>query len=223
MAKPPNYADVMVNDVLSNSSERALEKGVIDREVIRVLVAEDEALIRLDLVEMLEELGYQVVGQAGDGQQAVNLARDLRPDVVLLDVAMPVRDGLSAAEEIVDGGFGAVVMLTAFSQRETVLRAVEAGVMGYVVKPCSGSDLGPAVEMARARWLQMRDLAEQVGDLNERLGARATVDAAKSLMQSALGLTEAEAFTLLRRQAMDARITLAEAAALVITHAETKP
>jgi len=196
---------------------------VNDPDVIRVLVAEDEALIRLDLVEMLEELGYHVVGQAGDGQRAVDLAKQLRPDVVLLDVAMPIRDGLSAAEEIVVGGFGAVVMLTAFSQTDTVIRAAEAGVMGYVVKPCSGSDLGPAVEMARARWLQMRDLAEQVGDLSERLGARETVDAAKSLMQSAHGLTEAEAFTLLRRQAMDARITLAEAAARVIAQAEIQP
>ena len=212
----------MVNDGASNSFGGSLNGGVIDREAIRVIVAEDEALIRLDLVEMLEELGYQVVGQAGDGQRAVDLARDLRPDVILLDVAMPVRDGLSAAEEIVDGGFGAVVMLTAFSQRDTVLRASEAGVMGYVVKPCSGSDLGPAVEMARARWLQMRDLAEQVGDLSERLRARETVDAAKSLMQTALGLTEAEAFTHLRRQAMDARITLPEAAARVVAQAESQ-
>ena len=199
-------------------NERAVrDRGQgLESSPITALVAEDEALIRLDLVEMLEELGYQVVGQARDGQQAVDLARELKPDVILLDVTMPVRDGLSAAEEIVAGQFGAVVMVTAFSQADTVARAAGAGVMGYVVKPCSASDLGPAVEMARSRWVQMRDLTEQVGDLGDRLAARETVDAAKSLLQSTLGLTEAEAFITLRRQAMDKRITLAEAAAIVV-------
>jgi response regulator NasT len=134
---------------------------------------------------------------------------------------MPVRDGLSAAEEIVAGQFGAVVMVTAFSQADTVARAADAGVMGYVVKPCSASDLGPAVEMARSRWAQMRDLTEQVGDLSERLAARETVDTAKSVLQSNFGLTEAEAFGALRRQAMDARITLAEAASIVVERANS--
>ena len=152
-----------------------------DPSPVTILVAEDEALIRLDLVEMLEELGYQVVGQARDGQQAVDLARKLRPDVILLDVTMPVRDGLSAAEEIVAGQFGAVVMVTAFSQADTVARAADVGVMGYVVKPCSASDLGPAVEMARSRWAQMRDLAEQVGDRSTRDGRRCQVSASGEL------------------------------------------
>ena len=187
----------------------------------RVVVAEDEALIRLDLVEMLVELGYDVVGQAGDGQRAVDLAREHRPDVVFLDVAMPTRDGLSAAEEIIADQLAAVVMVTAFNQREIVLRAAEAGVMGYLVKPFTSSDLGPAVEIAVARWNQMRDLGSQVGDLTERLAARDTVDAAKLRLQKVMGISEAQAFALLRRQAMDDRITLAEVAARVILSNET--
>jgi AmiR/NasT family two-component response regulator len=187
----------------------------------RVVVAEDEALIRLDLVEMLVELGYDVVGQAGDGQLAVDLAREHRPDVVFLDVAMPTRDGLSAAEEIIAEQLAAVVMVTAFNQREIVLRAAEAGVMGYLVKPFTSSDLGPAVEIAVARWNQMRDLGSQVGDLTERLAARETVDAAKRRLQKVMGISEAQAFALLRKQAMDDRITLAEVAARVVLSDET--
>jgi AmiR/NasT family two-component response regulator len=187
----------------------------------RVVVAEDEALIRLDLVEMLMELGYDVVGQAGDGQHAVELAREHRPDVVFLDVAMPTRDGLSAAEEIIADQLAAVVMVTAFNQREIVLRAAEAGVMGYLVKPFTSSDLGPAVEIAVARWNQMLDLGSQVGDLAERLAARETVDAAKRRLQQVMGISEAQAFALLRKQAMDDRITLAEVAARVILSDET--
>ena len=181
-----------------------------------VLVAEDEALIRMDLVELLTECGYDVVGQAGDGQTAVDLARELRPDVVFLDVAMPRRDGLSAAEEIVGEQIAPVVMVTAFSQQETVARAVEAGAMGYLVKPFTRSDLGPAIEVAVARWQQVVDLAEQVASLRERQAARETVDRAKRALESDRGLTEAEAFAWLRRAAMDGRVTLAEAAAAVL-------
>ena len=184
--------------------------------VTRVVVAEDEALIRMDLVEMLGELGYEVVGQARDGAEAVALVREHRPDVVFMDVAMPVRDGLSAAEEIVEAGLAPVVMVTAFSQAETVQRAVSAGVLGYLVKPFTASDLTPAIEVALARWAQLRALEGEVAGLGDRLAARETVDRAKRLLMERDGVTEPEAFALLRRAAMDGRITLAEAAVAVI-------
>ena len=183
---------------------------------VRILVAEDEALIRMDLVEMLGELGYAVVGQAADGQAAVDQARALRPDVVLMDVAMPVRDGLSAAEEIGADSLTAVVMVTAFSQSEMVERAAQAGVAGYLVKPFTKSDLTPAIEVALARWAQVQGLSAKVASLTERLADRDAVDAAKAVIQQAYGMGEAEAFALLRRQAMDARLTLAEVAARVL-------
>lgn len=183
---------------------------------VTVLVAEDEAIIRMDLVELLEESGYEVVGQASDGQAAVDLTRSLRPDVVFLDVAMPRRDGLSAAEEIVAEGLAPVVMVTAFSQRETVERAAAAGVLGYLVKPFGKADLAPAIEIAIARWEQMRALAEQVEGLRERQAARDVVDRAKRRLEASHGMTEPEAFAWLRRAAMDQRVTLAEVAAAVV-------
>lgn len=186
-----------------------------------VLVAEDEAIIRMDLVELLTECGYDVVGQVGDGQAAVEQARVLRPDVVFLDIAMPRRDGLSAAEEILEEGIAPVVMVTAFSQREAVERAASAGVLGYLVKPFTKSDLAPAIEVAVARWEQMQDLRAQVGTLRERQAARETVDRAKAVLQERLGLTEPQAFAWLRRAAMDGRVTLAEAAAALIAGTAT--
>jgi two-component system, response regulator PdtaR len=183
---------------------------------VTVLVAEDEALIRMDLVELLGECGYQVVGQAADGQAAVDLTRALHPDVVFMDVAMPRRDGLSAAEEIIADGLAPVVMVTAFSQRETVERATSAGVLGYLVKPFGKADLAPAIEVAVARWEQMRDLEAQIATLRERQAARETVDRAKRHLEAVDGLSEPEAFAALRRAAMDGRVTLAEAAALIL-------
>ncbi len=181
-----------------------------------VLVAEDEALIRMDLVEMLGECGYDVVAQVVDGQAAVEQTRELRPDVVFLDVAMPRRDGLSAAEEIIAEGLAPVVMVTAFSQRDVVARAASAGVLGYLVKPFVKADLIPAIELAIARWEQMRDLSIQVDGLRERQAARDTVDRAKRRLEEQNGLSEADAFAWLRRAAMDGRVTLAEAAAAVL-------
>jgi len=185
-------------------------------ERVRVVVAEDEALVRLDLVEMLGELGYEVVGQAGDGERAIAVARDLRPDVILLDVKMPRLDGLAAAAQISQAGYSAVVMLTAFAQRELVERAVEAGAHGYVVKPFTATDLTPAIEVARARFAEQQTLANEVHDLVARLEARKVIDRAKSVLQVKLGLSEAEAFGWLQRTAMDKRTSMREVAAAVL-------
>ncbi len=194
-----------------------------EESTITVLVAEDEALIRMDLVEMLQECGYEVVGQVADGQAAVDSTRELRPDVVFMDVAMPRRDGLSAAEEIIGEGWAPVVMVTAFSQRETVQRAVEAGVLGFLVKPFVRADLGPAIEVAVARWQQMTALNDQVAGLRERQEAREIVDRAKGMLQTRLGITEPEAFAWLRKAAMDGRVTLAEVSARVLSEGPVVP
>lgn len=183
---------------------------------LRVVVAEDEALIRLDLAEMLAEAGYEVVGQAGDGAQAVALVRQLRPDVVLMDVKMPVLDGISAAEQIGDQGLAPVVMLTAFSQRDLVERARDAGVMAYVVKPFTRADLAPAIEVARSRWAQLQELTAEVAELGDRLETRKLVDRAKGVLMVRLTLTEAESFRWIQKTAMDRRLSMREVAEAVI-------
>ena len=174
----------------------------------RVLVAEDEALIRLDLKEMLEEEGYVVVGEAGDGEQAVRLARELKPDLVILDVKMPVLDGISAAEQIVAARIAPVVMLTAFSQRELVERAVDAGAMAYLVKPFAKSDLLPTIEVAVSRHAQISALEAEVGDLQDRLETRKVVDRAKGRLQTDQGMSEPEAFRWIQKAAMDRRTSM---------------
>ena len=182
---------------------------------IRILVAEDEALIRMDLVEMLGEAGYEVVAQAADGAEAIELAQLHKPDLVILDVKMPVLDGISAAEKII--AIAPVLMLTAFSQRELVERARDAGVMAYVVKPFSIGDLVPAIEIAISRHLQMRTLADEVADLHERLESRKLIDRAKGILMQALNLSEPEAFSWIQRAAMDRRMTMKEVAQAVIS------
>jgi response regulator NasT len=181
---------------------------------IRILVAEDETLIRMDLVEMLGEAGYQVVAEATDGAQAIELAQIHKPDLAILDVKMPVLDGISAAEKII--AIAPVLMLTAFSQRELVERARDAGVMAYVVKPFSIGDLVPAIEIAISRHLQMRSLADEVADLHERLETRKIIDKAKGILMSALNLSEPQAFSWIQKAAMDRRLTMKEVALAVI-------
>jgi response regulator NasT len=185
---------------------------------IRVLVAEDEVLIRLDLVEMLTEEGYEVVGEAGDGEQAVELATELRPDLVVMDVKMPKLDGISAAERIAADRIAPVVMLTAFSQRDLVDRARQAGAMAYVVKPFGKADLIPAIEIAAARYAEIQAVEAEVTDLTERLESRKAVDKAKGMLQAGLGLTEAEAFRWIQKTAMDLRKSMREVAEGVIEH-----
>ena len=181
---------------------------------IRILVAEDEALIRMDLVEMLGEAGYEVVAEAADGAEAIELAQVHKPDLAILDVKMPVLDGISAAEKII--AIAPVLMLTAFSQRELVERARDAGVMAYVVKPFSIGDLVPAIEIAISRHLQMRSLAEEVADLHERLETRKIIDKAKGILMAALNLSEPQAFSWIQKAAMDRRLTMKEVALAVI-------
>ncbi len=183
---------------------------------LRVVVAEDEALIRLDLAEMLADSGYDVVGQAGDGEAAVELAREHQPDLVILDVKMPVKDGISAAEVIGKERIAPCVMLTAFSDRDLVERARDAGVMAYVVKPFTIDDLRPALDIARSRWTELHALEAEIADLGERLETRKTVDRAKGVLMEQMGLTESEAFRWIQKTAMDRRLGMRDVAQLVI-------
>jgi len=187
-----------------------------DAPARRVLVAEDESLIRLDLTEMLAEEGYQVVGEADDGATAVHLAEELRPDLVVMDVKMPVLDGISAAERIVSQRIAPVLILTAFSQRELVERAREAGAMAYLVKPFAKTDLVPAIEMALSRHEEIAQLESEVADLTERLETRKLVDRAKGLLQTRYGLTEPDSFRWIQKAAMDKRTSMREVAQVVI-------
>ncbi|MCX6452928.1 MAG: response regulator [Actinobacteria bacterium] len=182
----------------------------------RVVVAEDEALIRLDLVEMLTEAGYDVVGQAADGEAALALAFELRPDLVILDVKMPVMDGITAAEQIVAARIAPVLMLTAFSQSELVERARDAGAMAYLVKPFSLPDLVPAIEIAVTRHQEIIALEGEVADLGERLAARKDIDRAKAILMEHQQLSESESFKTIQRRAMDQRSTMGEVAKSLI-------
>jgi two-component system, response regulator PdtaR len=184
----------------------------------RVVIAEDEALIRMDLAEMLGEQGYEVVGEAGDGAKAVSLAEELRPDLVILDVRMPVLDGIAAAERIAAQRIAPVVILTAFSQRELVERARDAGAMAYLVKPFSASDLVPAIEMAVSRFAELDALEREIADLTDRLETRKLVDRAKAVLQTRLDLAEPDAFRWIQKTAMDLRLSMRQVAQGVVDH-----
>jgi two-component system, response regulator PdtaR len=186
--------------------------------VRRVVIAEDEALIRLDLAEMLAEEGYDVVGQAGDGQTAIDLAEEHRPDLVVLDVKMPKLDGITAAQRIAEQRIAPVVILTAFSQRDLVDRAKDAGAMAYLVKPFNKHDLVPAIEMAVSRFAELQMLEAEVADLTERLETRKAVDRAKSVLQQQLELSEPDAFRWIQKTAMDLRLSMRQVAEGVIAH-----
>lgn len=201
------------------STETASSTGQPRR---RVVVAEDEALIRLDLVEMLEEEGYSVVGQAGDGETAIALVEEQRPDLVVLDVKMPKLDGISAAERIAAARIAPVLMLTAFSQRDLVERARDAGAMAYLVKPFSKADLIPAIEMAVSRYAEMTALEEEVADLGQRLESRKVVERAKGVLQSRFGMSEPESFRWIQKASMDRRLSM-RAVAETVLDSEAEP
>jgi len=180
-----------------------------------VLVAEDETIIRMDLREMLEEEGYDVV-EAADGEQAVRLAREVRPDLAILDIKMPIKDGLVAAQEISEEGIAPVLILTAYSQRELVEQAAESGAMGYLVKPFQKHDLLPAIEIAKGRYQQLAALADEVGDLTERLESRKAIDRAKGTLMDRYKMSEADAFRFIQKAAMEQRLSMREVAEKVL-------
>ncbi len=183
---------------------------------LRVVVAEDEALIRLDLVEMLKEAGYDVVGQAGDGQKAIELTEELNPDLVVMDIKMPKLDGISAAEKIAGARLAPVVILTAFSQKDLVEKARDAGAMAYLTKPFTINDLMPAIEVAVSRFSELKQLDKEITDLQEQLKARKTIEKAKGLLMKHLKITEPEAFKWMQKTAMDKRRSMVDVANLVL-------
>lgn len=188
-------------------------------ERTRVIIADDESIIRMDLREMLTNLGYLIVGEVGDGQSAVNLSRELRPDIVIMDIKMPDMDGIEAASILTRERIAPVLLLTAFSQKELVDRAAEAGVAGYIVKPFRESDLGPAIEVALARFTEFRTLEEEVGNLQEALETRKVVDRAKGILMDSQGLKEAEAFRKIQKMSMNTRRPMKDVAeAIILAH-----
>lgn len=190
-------------------------------ERTRVIIADDESVIRMDLREMLTNLGYLVIGEVGDGRSAVNLARELKPDVVIMDIKMPDMDGIEAAKLLTEERIAPVLLLTAYSQQELIGRAKDAGVVGYMVKPFRESDLAPAIEVAVARFAEFRALEKEVGDLTLALETRKVVDRAKGILMDSQGLSEAEAFRKIQKMSMNTRKPMKEVAEAIILAQET--
>lgn len=188
----------------------------------RVIIADDESVIRMDLREMLTNLGYLVVGEAGDGRSTVNLARELKPDVVIVDIKMPGMDGIEAARILTEEKIAPIVLLTAYSQRDLVERAKEAGVIGYITKPMRESDLGPAIEVAMARFSEFQALEKEIGDLKQALETRKLVDRAKGILMDTQGLTEAEAFRKIQKMSMNRRKPMKDVAEAIILAHQTR-
>jgi two-component system, response regulator PdtaR len=185
----------------------------------RIVIADDESIIRMDLREILTQLGYDVVGEASDGRTALELARKLQPDLVILDIKMPSMDGIEAAEYVTDEGLAPVVLLTAYSEKALIGRAKNAGVSGYLVKPFRESELMPVIELALARFNEMKGMESEVGELREKLEARKVIERAKGTLMEVHGLTEAEAFNRMRRTSMDSRKSMRDVAeAILLTH-----
>ena len=188
-------------------------------ERTRIVIVDDESIIRIDLREMLSNLGYLVIGEVGDGRSAVNLARELRPDLVIMDIKMPGMDGIDAAKILTEEKIAPVLLLTAYSQKELVSRARQAGVVGYLVKPFRESDLSPAIEVALARFAEFRALESEVGDLQEALETRKFVERAKGILMDTQGLTEADAFRKIQKMSMNTRKPMKEGAeAIILAH-----
>jgi two-component system, response regulator PdtaR len=185
----------------------------------RIVIADDESIIRMDLREILENLGYDVVGEASDGRTALDLARKLQPDLVILDIKMPSMDGIEAAQHVTDEGLAPVVLLTAYSEQALIGRAKSAGVSGYLVKPFRESELMPVIELSLARFHEMKGMESQVDELREKLEARKTIERAKGMLMEVHGLSEAEAFNRMRRTSMDSRKSMRDVAeAILLTH-----
>jgi two-component system, response regulator PdtaR len=199
----------MLLDKLKQKEVRALTHA-------RVIIADDESIIRMDLREMLSALGYQVVGEAGDGRQAISLARELKPDLVIMDIKMPEMDGIAAAKVLTEEKIAPVLLLTAYSQHELVQGAREAGVVGYIVKPFRQDELMPAIEVALSRFREFRELEKEMGDLKDTLEARKVIERAKGILMDQYGLKEADAFRRIQKLSMDTRKSMREIADAIL-------